>query len=146
MTRRVFLLAAGATLIGCKSEPIRYEGFDLPPAGKALLYVYRNDAYIGNTSRVVPKIRVNKDVVGPLQTGGFFRVALEPGVAEVAIYDFDWDDDQARVRAASAVVNVKASAGTTHFVEFSLDRYTFRFGAKPAAVAERILPTLRRLN
>ncbi len=146
MDRRVFVVAAGAALLGCKSEPIRYEGFDLPPAGKALLYVYRNDAYIGNTSRVVPKIRVNKDVVGPLLTGGFFRVMLEPGAAEVAIHDFDWDDDQTRVRSANAIVNLKVAVGTTHFVEFSLDRYTYRFGAKPAPVAERVLPTLRRLN
>lgn len=146
MTRRSFLLGTAGLLLGCVSDAARYDSLEPPPAGRALLYVYRNDRYIGNTSRVVPKIRINRDVVGPLLFGGFLRLTLEPGAVEVAIFDFDWSDDHARVGSASAVVNLTLVADSTHFVEFSLDRIGYRFGPRPANFAARALPGLHLLN
>jgi hypothetical protein len=147
MNRRTILLTIATGLVGaCASDNARFTEAVAPPKGRAAVYIYRNDVYIGYTNHIVPNIRVNRDLIGPLTKGGFFRVVVDPGPVEVAIFDFDWSDERGHVRSQNAVVTMQMAGDSTHFVEFALDRFFFRFSEKPASAALALLPELVRLN
>lgn len=143
--RRVFILSVFVLLAGCASSATRFTGLVAPSAGKAVVYIYRVDSYVG-AARQAPNVRVNYESIGPLLKYGYFRVEVNPGPTQVALYRLDKEDANYWRAAQDAIVNLKLEPNSTHFVELSLDTMLFSFRETSRAAALRALPDLRLLN
>jgi hypothetical protein len=149
-SRRAFSLFALVLLSGCASSTAQFPGLIAPSAGKAVVYIYRVDFNVGAV-RVAPHVRVNYENIGPLMRSGYFRVEVDPGPTQVALYRLDkgdtaWGDDTFWRAAQDAIVNLKLAPNSTHFIEFTLDRFLFSFRETSRDRALRSLPDLYLLN
>ena len=144
-SRCAFFLSAFALLSGCASSTAQFPGLIAPSAGKAVVYIYRVDLYVGYVS-VAPNVRVNYESIGPLMKYGYIRVEVDPGPTQVALYRLDKGDDTYWRAAQDAIVNLKLAPNSTHFVQFTLDKRIFSFRETSRDTALRLLPGLRLLN
>jgi len=142
---RVFILFAFALLVGCAGSAARFPGLVPPSAGKAVVYIYRVDLYVGG-ARIAPNVRVNYESIGPLTKYGYFRVEVDPGPTQVALYKLDKEDDTYWRAAQDAIVNLHLAPNSTHFVEFTLDTRIFYFRETSRDKALQSLPDLRSLD
>ena len=144
--RRLFLLLFTTFLASCATDQGGFTGSVAPPAGQAVIYVYRTDLYLSHDPSLAPDVRINNQNIGTLHRGGYFRVVMNSGPAVIALYARENNEDTFWRAMSTAVVNLKLAPNSTHFVEFTLNRNQFTFAAKPADVAQRALPQLRPLN
>ena len=149
-SRRAFFFFAFALLLGCASGTAQFPGLIEPNAGKAVVYIYRVDLYAGY-DRQAPQVRVNYESIGPLMRSGYFRVEVDPGPAQVALYRLDkgdnvWGDDTFWRAAQDAIVNLKLAPNSTHFIEFTLDKFLFSFRETSRNRALQSLPNLYLIN
>ena len=122
----VFFLSIFVLLMGCASSTAQFNGLVAPSPGKAVVYIYRVDLYVG-APRIAPNVRVNYESIGPLLKYSYFRVEADPGPTQVALYRLDKGDDTYWRAAQDAIVNLTLAPNSTHFVEFSLDTRIFSF-------------------
>jgi hypothetical protein len=146
-SRRAFFLSALALLSGCASSTAQFPGLIAPSAGKAVVYIYRVDLVVGAV-RVAPNVRVNYENVGLLMSYGYFRIEVDPGPTQVALYRLDRGDDTDIYwpAAQDAIVNLQLAPNSTHFVMFTLDKRIFSFREISRDTALRSLPDLHLLN
>ena len=123
---RTFILLFLTLLSGCAGMA---QAPDLiaPRAGKAVVYIYRVDLSPADTDRMVPNVRVNDESIGPLTRRGYFRVEVDPGPAQVALYRLDRGYETFWPAAQDVIVNLELAPNSTHFVELSLSTATFSF-------------------
>lgn len=121
---RTFMLLFLTLLSGCAST----QAPDLvaPSAGKAVVYIYRVDLS-ADTGRMVPNVRVNNAGIGPLTRRGYFRIEVNPGPAQVALYRLDKGYETFWPAAQDVIVSLELAPNSTHFVELSLNTTTFSF-------------------
>ncbi len=133
-------------LSGCVTDPVRTSDPSEPAEGKALIYIYRTDASL-ETDPFAPDVRVNDRRLGSLVRRGYFRVEVDPGATEVALHAVEHGDENTSWPASrSASVKLVATAGSTYFLELSLDTTMFKFRRTDRARALAEMPTLQLLN
>lgn len=133
-------------LSGCAADPARIPDLSGPSPGKAIIYIYRTDAS-ADTDRYAPNVRVNDRSLGSLLRRGYFQVEVDPGAAKVALYPVDRGDERTYWPASrSAIVNLTATAGSTYFVELSLNAAMYKFSPTSREKALEAIPALNLLN
>jgi hypothetical protein len=139
---RSFFVLFLILLSGCAADPARIPDLSGPSAGKAVIYIYRTDAS-ADTDAYAPNVRVNNRSIGSLLRRGYFRVEVDPGTTQVALHAVDRGDENTYWPASrSAIVDLAATAGSTYFVELSLNTMIFKFGP---ATRERALEGMSAL-
>lgn len=109
--KAAFVAAATLALTGCASGPKHAEVKDSIPnlaADKGRIYFYRNSNMIG--AAIQPDIKLNGEVVGTSQPGGFFFVDRAPGNYEV-VTSTEVDKNLTFVLAARETKCVKTGVG-----------------------------------
>ncbi len=133
-------------LSGCAADPAHAPDVVPPSAGKAVIYIYRVDATAG-TGQLAPNVRVNNRSFGSLLRRGYFRVEVDPGATQVALYSIDRGDENTYWPASqNAIVKLTAVPDSTYFVELSLDTAIFRFTQIPRDKALEAMSGLYSLN
>jgi hypothetical protein len=71
--RRVFLLQFATTfLASCATDQGGFTGVIAPPAGQAVIYVYRTDLYLSHDPSLAPDVRINNQNIGALRRADTF--------------------------------------------------------------------------
>lgn len=138
-------LSAFTLLSSCASNTANFSGLIAPSTGKAVIYIYRVDLTVRHVE-VAPNVRVNYESIGPLTISGYYRVEVEPGPTQVALYTLDRGRDTYWRTAKDAIVNLNLAPNSIHFVQLSLDRGFFSFREISRDVALQSLPDLYLLN
>ncbi|MGB0206073.1 MAG: DUF2846 domain-containing protein [Neptuniibacter sp.] len=84
--KALLFLLCSSMLVGCASGPKYTEVVDTFPAiasEEGRVYFYRSGNLIG--SGIQPKVRLNGEVIGQSEPGGFFFVDRKPGDYEVLL-------------------------------------------------------------
>lgn len=143
--RSLFILVL-VLLSGCAADPARIPDLSGPGPGKAVIYIYRTDAS-ADMDRFAPNVRVNDISLGSLLRRGYFRIEVDPGATKVALYPVDRGDERTYWPASrSAIVNLTATAGSTYFVELSLNAVMYKFSLASREMALEKMPALNLLN
>ena len=129
-------------LSGCAAAPTRVPDLSGPGAEKAVIYIYRTDSS-PDTEPFAPNVRVNDKGLGSLLRRGYFRIEVDPGVVQVGLYPVDRGDENTNWPASrSAIVKLSATAGSTYFVELSLNTMMFKFWPTTRDRALEAMPAL----
>ena len=143
---RTLFLFLLALLSGCATSMVQAPDLIAPSAGKAVIYVYRVDLF-NSAENLAPNVRINYQNIGALTRRGYFRVEVDPGLAQVALYKFDRGEDITYWPAEqNAIVNLKLAPDSTHFVELSLNTSTYSFKETSRDAALQALPGMHPLN
>ena len=143
---RSFVVLLAILLSGCAANPAHAPDLSGPDAGKAVIYIFRTDAST-DTGYIAPNVRVNNRSIGSLLRRGYFRVEVDPGATQLALHAVDQGDENTYWPASrSAIVKLEATAGSTYFVELSLNSIVFDFLPASRKRALEVMPGLILLN
>jgi hypothetical protein len=134
-----------ALLSACAGNVIQAPDLIAPSEGNAVVYIYRVDLSI-NLDRNVPNVRINNKSIGPLTRRGYFRVEVNPGSAQVALYKIDRGYDTFWPAAQDTIVPLMLAPNSTHFVELSLNMMNYSFKEVSRDTALRALAGTHLLN
>ena len=117
-TVRFVLLASFVFLSGCAATGAPFVAPADPPAGEAVVYVYRlnNQAF----RNVYPKVHINGEDRGALKNQGFLLFRLPPGLAEITV-----KGDGMIWPKSSVAIRPSLSANSVHFIRYSI---AWKFG------------------
>lgn len=102
----VFPLTLHAAIPLASPDEDRRAKQGVPPAGKALVYVYRND---GGAS-VSPTLRLNGRDIGALSPRTYYMVPVAPGRVDLRAGD-----------ASAGTLSLRAQDGRIYFIQLSVD-------------------------
>ncbi|HYA19833.1 MAG TPA: hypothetical protein VEG25_04205 [Burkholderiales bacterium] len=107
--RQIFIKLAGISLIamlmpGCATLGPSYQKVDKIPDGMGLVYIYRQNSFIGGG--VYYDVKTGTTVITTLHSGGYYPYFAKPGELEL------WAKTEART---SVTLDVKA--GETYYVK-----------------------------
>jgi hypothetical protein len=143
---RALFLFLLALLSGCASSMAQAPDLIAPSAGKAVIYIYRVDLFTSAES-LAPNVRINYENIGTLTRRGYFRVEVDPGPIQVALYKFDRGEDNTFWPAEkNSIVDLKLAPNSTHFVELSLNASAYSFGEVSRDTALKSLSGMHPLN
>jgi hypothetical protein len=143
---RAFAVIAVTLLASCANEQAHFTGLLAPPAGKAVVYVYRTDKYPNTPYRLAPVIRVNRDEIASLLKHQYLRVELEPGEVDVSIFARERTNESFWNARTPVAVKLVLAPGSTRFVELAIDKVYFSFKEVSAERATQELATLHPAN
>lgn len=91
MKKNILVIAAMASfaifgLSGCSAKGELFSGFEKPKQNKALLYIYRPDAFLGGGAHYgvyVNNKEQNNTGIGPLKNNAFLKIDIPEGESEV---------------------------------------------------------------
>lgn len=132
-------------LAGCATNAAKAPNLIAPSAGKAVVYVYRVDQS-AETGSMVPNVRINNESIGPLTRRGYFRVEVNPGSTEVALYVLDTGYETFWPVTQNLIVNLNLTPNSTHFVELTLNASLVNFSETSRHTALQGLSGMFLLN
>lgn len=132
---RILIIFFLVLLAGCATDTAKAPKLIAPRAGKAVVYVYRVDQS-ADTGHLVPNLRINNESIGPLTRRGYFRVEVNPGRTQVALYVLDTGYETFWPLTENLVVILNLAPNSTHFVELTLNTtiVNFRETSRPTAL------------
>lgn len=134
-----------ALLAGCATETAKAPKLIAPSVGKAVVYVYRVDQS-AETGSMVPNVRINNESIGPLTRSGYFRVEVNPGSTEVALYVLDTGYETFWPVTQNLIVNLRLAPNSTRFVELTLNAMVVNFKETSRPTALQGLSGMSLLN
>lgn len=132
-------------LSGCATSTAQAPDLIVPSAGKAVVYVYRVDQ-AADTEHMVPNVRINNVSIGPLTRRGYFRVEVNPGSTQVALYVLDTGYETFWPVTQNLIVDLKLAPNSMHFVELSLNSMIVNFRETSRHTAIQRLSGMYLLN
>jgi hypothetical protein len=115
----VFGTMAIALLSGCAASGPAFTGWDKPPEGKALLYVYRK---VNFQPDMVYTVKVDGETVGPVHHDGYLVVPITPGIRTVQVYEATY------LAPATLPLPIKVEAGRIYPIEYDTSGVSFNYG------------------
>jgi len=115
----VLLLLLGVLLASCSASGPRFAGLETPPAGQALLYVYRPSAFCG--SAIDFSLLVDDRYILPLERGSFTYLPVRQGEHEVK---FLFPRPKGGFHIPDVSVLVPAQLGAVNFARLTLECQT----------------------
>lgn len=141
-------LAASTLLAGCAAPGPAFSGWEAPPPGKAMLYVYRT---LNFQPDMVYTVKVDGMEVGPVHHDGYLAAPIEPGARVIQLLEATY------LAPATAPLRIHAEAGKIYPIQYDTSEVRFSFngyggvrmyGQRKVVLrsAEEALPALKTLR
>jgi hypothetical protein len=114
------MVGMGALMLlsGCAAPGPVFSGWNTPPEGKALLYVYRK---VGFQPDMVYTVKVDGATVGLVHHDGYLVAPVAPGVRTVQVYEATY------LASSTLPLRVNFEAGKTYPIEYDTSNVSFNF-------------------
>jgi hypothetical protein len=111
------VLAAALMLSGCGATGEQFKvGAIKPPSGRALLYVYRPNAFVGIANADVAFLHLDGRRLGRIRIGGYLAVPVSPGVHKLTTTQSIGGSDTGKVLGETGF---SAKIGSSVYVRYS---------------------------
>ncbi len=142
-------LVAAALLAGCAAPGPAFSGWETPPAGKAMLYVYRT---LNFQPDMVYTVKIDGAEAGPVHHDGYLALPISPGAHVVQVFEATY------LAPATAPLTVNFEAGKIYPIQYDTSGVGFNYsgynltplmyGRRKIVLRsmEQALPVLRTLH
>jgi hypothetical protein len=111
-------LAAPTLLIGCAAPGPAFSGWEEPPSGKAMLYVYRTRNFQPD---MVYTVKVDGLEAGPVHHDGYLAVPIAPGERVIQVLEATY------LASATAPLRIHAEVGEIYPIQYDTSDVRFFF-------------------